>query len=72
MSTDQITGNNGMLEYAPEEDNNENCERCGKIIYEIVHLEYTRNGMLKTMVVCQKCYDEYYEFYSDNYFLMKE
>jgi hypothetical protein len=77
MSTDQITGRNGQLQYGPDNDYEEpaeggfRCESCGKIRDEAEEIHLARYKGKFTLCICGECFDKKYEFYIDgeNYFI---
>ncbi len=64
MSTQQITGSNGIVQYAPEDEPNKyQCAHCGELFYKnsIVEFRDTTSGDM--IISCLDCYDDYYAFY---------
>ena len=73
MSTSQITGRNGVLQFAPDDsykpDPNKGliqCESCEKYFAEDFMIDVKLcNGKL-TKTVCLDCYERKYDFYDEN------
>ena len=64
MSTAQITGSDGLIQYAPDDDPDKwQCAHCGRLIddkYEVQFKDITSGDWI---VSCMDCYDDYYAFY---------
>jgi hypothetical protein len=82
MSTAQIYGKHGMLQYDDDykemPENYFQCERCRKedhkdfMMFFYSKKQGIRKRQIKPASVCDDCWEKYYDFYEDDYDLSEE